>query len=289
MSQKTFRVGGVPEHFNYPWKYALQEGLFKEQTLEVSWQDYPGGTGAMAKDLREDKVDIALMLTEGAIADIIQGNPSKIIGTYVESALIWGVHVNAQSPLQHLSEVDQANFAISRYGSGSHLMAFVLAKQWNWPANSLTFEVVGNFTGAQTALKAHPKQLFMWEKFTTQPTVDLGEWRRIGECPTPWPCFVMVVREEVLENYASEILKIIEVARNTQDQLDRPNTLKFISKQYQLSIEQVTEWFEQTQWLCKAQIQHNTLENTQKILQELKIIEHSVSPNDLCSKYCEII
>ena len=36
----------------------------------------------------------------------------------------------------------------------------------------------------------------MWEKFTTKPLVDTNTFRHIGDCPSPWPCFVIAVREE---------------------------------------------------------------------------------------------
>jgi hypothetical protein len=40
----------------------------------------------------------------------------------------------------------------------------------------------------------------------TKPLVDKGIFRR-GDRPTPWPCFVIAVREEILENI--QIIKSI--------------------------------------------------------------------------------
>ena len=31
------KVGGVPEHFNYPWRLAIEEGLFREEGLSLHW------------------------------------------------------------------------------------------------------------------------------------------------------------------------------------------------------------------------------------------------------------
>jgi len=83
MNLKTLKIGGVPEHFNLPWHQAIEQGLFRNEGLEINWQDYPGGTGAMAKDLRSGDLDVAVLLTEGIVADIVKGNPSKIISVYV--------------------------------------------------------------------------------------------------------------------------------------------------------------------------------------------------------------
>ena len=55
----------------------------------------------------------------------------------------------------------------------------------------------------------------MWERFMTQPLVDKGIFRRIADCPTPWPCFVIAVRNEVLENHPKVIDQILDII-NTQ-------------------------------------------------------------------------
>ncbi|NJL13335.1 MAG: PhnD/SsuA/transferrin family substrate-binding protein [Microscillaceae bacterium] len=176
-SPQNWRVGGVPEHFNYPWRLAQENKLTASQEFDFTWRDYPGGTGAMALDLAEEKLDLALMLTEGAVAAIAKGLPAKIIGVYVESPLTWGIHTHATAPYNSLDEVRQRTFAISRPNSGSHLMAFVLAQTQQWPLTSLDFEVVGNFEGARQALASGKAQLFMWEKYTTAPIVRTGEWK----------------------------------------------------------------------------------------------------------------
>ena len=66
-------------------------------------------------------------------------------------------------------------------------MALVAARQRGAPDPE--FEVVGDLQGARKALKNKEADLFMWEKFTTKPLVDSGEWSRVAEVPTPWPCF----------------------------------------------------------------------------------------------------
>ena len=47
-----FKVGGVPEHFNFPWIKAIEEGRFEKNNISISWKDYFGGTGGMTKALR---------------------------------------------------------------------------------------------------------------------------------------------------------------------------------------------------------------------------------------------
>ncbi len=51
----------------------------------------------------------------------------------------------------------------------------------------------------------------MWEKFTTKWLVDSGEWRRVGECVTPWPCFVVTARNEFIEQHPDALKAMMEV------------------------------------------------------------------------------
>ena len=94
---RPLRVGGVPEHFNTPWHTAIAAGRFDQLGLQIEWQDYPGGTGAMASDLRRGELDLAVLLTEGIVTELHHHSHSKILATYVRTPLTWGVHVHHSS------------------------------------------------------------------------------------------------------------------------------------------------------------------------------------------------
>ena len=79
---KNFKIGGVPEHFNFPWYLALKEKSFQKQNINLRWIDYPGGTGQMNKALRNKEIDMAVILTEGIVRDIINGNDAKIVQVF---------------------------------------------------------------------------------------------------------------------------------------------------------------------------------------------------------------
>ena len=72
---KTVRIGGVPEHFNYAWYIALKNNAFKAQGIDLCWVDCPGGTGQMTEALKQNSIDIAVVLTEGIIKAISDGIP----------------------------------------------------------------------------------------------------------------------------------------------------------------------------------------------------------------------
>ena len=279
---KNVRIGGVPEHFNYAWYLALKQGHFKPHNINVRWNDYFGGTGQMTKALRENEIDIAVILTEGIIKDITEGSPCKIVQVFVESPLIWGIHVAEKSDYKELSELKGQRAAISRFGSGSHLMAYVNALEQGWDAaKDLKFEVVKDLDGAVEALTNENADYFMWEKFTTKPLVDQQTFRRLGDCPTPWPCFVIAVRDEFITNEKETLLAVLEVINSiTAGFKDIPEIDEIISKRYEQKIEDVKNWLALTEWSQKN-IDPSTIEAVQNQLIKLDIISKKLPYNQL--------
>ena len=283
-----FQVGGVPEHFNLPWKKAIEENRFEKQGISISWQDYHGGTGAMTKALRSGDLDIAILLTEGIIADIHRGNPSKIIQFYVKSPLRWGIHVGAKSKFTSVNDLENSRAAISRFGSGSHLMAYVNADNYKWDLAKQKFEVVKNLDGGRAYLADGKADYFLWEKFTTKPFVDNGEFRIIGECPTPWPSFVVAVREELLLTHNTEIEQILKIVNESCSQVKRSdNTVNEIAERYQLKEEDVAVWFNETEWAYNGDLDSETINKVQERLIDLEIIDAKMDFNILCKPFDE--
>lgn len=284
------RIGGVPEHFNLPWHLAIEDGLYAAYDLRLQWQNYGGGTGAMVRDLQDNKLDAAVLLTEGAVADIIKGGNHRILSLYVESPLVWGIHVHNESQHQHASQLEGATFAISRYGSGSHLMAVVDHQLRGWATQNLKFETVGNIEGAREALANNEADAFMWEKYMTQPLVTGGEWRRVGERPTPWPSFVICVRNDVMEanpNLASRLLPpAIKMANQLKNQ---PNAAEIIAGRYNLQVEQAAEWLSQVRWINDRYVPTAMLEEVMEALASVNLIPEEVAVRELCFEQTQLV
>jgi ABC-type nitrate/sulfonate/bicarbonate transport system substrate-binding protein len=268
------KIGGVPEHFNLPWRLSIEERLFNSIGLELHWSDMTGGTGQMIKGLQTGSIDIAVLLTEGITKSILEGLDAKIVNIYVQSPLRWGVHVPVDSDFYSLSDLENGTFAISRFGSGSHLMALVHANQVGWDASKLKFNVVGDVYGGLWALENREADGFLWEKFTTKPFVDQGKCRCIGEVVTPWPCFVIAVRNEILEKHSEVINEMSKIVGNRAFQLKNDaQAIQTFSWRYYLEPEDVKLWLSETIWNYNMNFSEDSFDNTIATLNQLNLIE----------------
>ena len=270
---KRLKIGGVPEHFNLPWRLAIEEGRFKDAGIELHWSDMTGGTGQMIKGLQAGTIDIAVLLTEGISRAILKGLDAKIIAVYVQTPLIWGIHVPVNHGIHDLSDLDGKTFAISREGSGSHLMSFVLAQQQGWDSSALSFNVVGDVYGGLWALSNDEAQGFLWEKYTTQPFVDQGKCKRIGEVLTPWPCFVIAVRNEVLHQEAELLNAILTIIQTRARELkNSSDAAEVIAWRYALKQNEVQQWLNKTEWSYSSDVATVDFEKVISTLGELDLI-----------------
>lgn len=277
---KRFKIGGVPEHFNLPWRNAIEEGAFQSLDVELHWSDMTGGTGQMIKGLQAGSIDIAVLLTEGITRSILQGLDAKILNVYVESPLCWGIHVPVDQSIKELSDLNGKTFAISREGSGSHLMAYVKAQQEKWNLDELKFNVVGDVYGGIWALNNGEAQGFLWEKFTTSPFVGQGKCNLLAEVYTPWPCFVIAVRTELLHSNEGLLREMVSVVQKEAYRLKHlSNSAEQFAWRYALPQEEVQRWLNQTEWNYGKELVHQDFSNVISELFNLGLITENQAAN----------
>ncbi len=268
------RVGGVPEHFNLPWHLAIEEGRFSEKNIAVQWADFKGGTGAMSKALLENKADVCVMLTEGTIAKIVEHQAFKIISKYVDSPLVWGIHSAKENPLNDYKDIYSKNYAISRKGSGSHLMAIVDAYAKREKIDDSQWHIIKNLEGALASLQKKETDVFYWEKYTTKPYVDKGILKRIGEYATPWPCFVIAANNSFIQTHPLALKEMLNVIhRANYNFMHYPGAVSKVSERYAQSISDVEEWFHSTHWSTTPYLAEKTIKNVLFALEKASIIK----------------
>lgn len=273
----NFTVGGVPEHVSLPWYTAIESGRLDD----VDWIDQPSGTGAMVAALADGTLDVAVALTEGMVAGVTAGLDARIIGVAIPSPLQWGVHVATGSELETKADLVGTRAAISRRGSGSHLMTYVMADELDWSLDAdADFVEIGDMDGARAALAAGDAEFFLWDRFMTQPVVDAGEFRRVGVQPTPWPAFVVAARRDVIDEQGPRLARVLAtVADEAASLAARPDLVTLIAERFGLEPDTVAGWVSVTDWAPRdAHLDPGTLAGVQQTLERLGRIDEILEP-----------
>lgn len=264
---KRIRITGVPEHFNCPWTRAASDKLFEAAGVEVKWSNTPGGTGAMVSQVLDNQVDVAVALTEGIISAILSNEAAsmKYCGCFVASSLRWAVVTGAsRSDIRSFADLRERaqqpsgciRVSVSRLGSGSHLMAYLLAQKEGWPLDRLTFVVnkelrsmrgaVQNADAGASGTRQAEADIFMWEWFMTKPYMDSGELKAIGHLDSPWPCFGLLAKQSWLEQpgHREALRTVFRVVTASARQFvnDENQSCEIIAAQFGLTLDDAHAW-----------------------------------------------
>ncbi|CAE7187156.1 hypothetical protein P3342_008682 [Pyrenophora teres f. teres] len=284
----ALRIGFVPEHFSTPLEFAK-----KHFGLEAELLPYPSGTGHMVTALQADEIDMAIGLTEGWIAAIGKAQAAKqdagfrVVGTYVETPLCWAISTGAKRELEGIKDLKGKKVGVSRIGSGSYVMSFVLADQQGWLDTSsgsppFPVEVLNTFANLRDGVNNSTADFFMWEHFTSKKYYDNGEIKRIGEIYTPWSSWKIVATNKLLnpKNGSNSPLK-----PELEDVLDKINkgvkhfeanqeeAVQYISTQLDYSEEDAREWLKTVRFAKDVKgVEKQVVDKTVGILQKAGVL-----------------
>ena len=280
---RVVRVGGVEEPFNLPWLLAFEDDAFAHLNVEVTYSNYAGGTGALVSALEDRVLDLATVLTEGGVTAIGRGSPIRLHSAFVTSPLRWGIHIAGKADQTKVSELKGKKFAISRYGSGSELMAYVLAEQQGWALKDKQFVVVGGLEGAIEALPKRKAHIFLWERFVTAPLVKNGTFKRVGELPTPWPSFYTAVRPGLLDTDRELVDQIVAIVLGYAETLaaNPESTIDMIVERYGMGRRDVRTWLKDTTWPTTRVVDRDALTDVVETMHSLGRIDEIVQPFQL--------
>jgi sulfonate transport system substrate-binding protein len=267
------RVGGVPEHYNAPIHLAL------EIMRDLEFVSFPSGTGAMLESLDKGEIDLAILLTEGVCKHSLTTGRSKILGTFVDNPLPWGVHVKCDGPIGDMeslnNEIENLTFGISRLGSGSHLMAIVHASRLSG-SKLPKFKIVDTMKGARDAMMNGEIDVFLWDITTADVYSRQGVWKVIGTVSGDWPAFVFAISSEISESSLSKINRFIEVLKTqtTGIKNEGPWSVEYLVWKFKISSKQATDFLENIRWTVKREISGRALTEVINTLKVAGIIEN---------------
>lgn len=283
-------VAYIPEHFSTPLFFARDQGYYSEENLEIEFLPVVEGSGRLVKLLNAGEVDIAVGLTEAFVADIAKGNDNySVVGTYVESPLCWAISTGSnRDDITSADSLAGKQIGVSRIGSGSYVMSFVLGLQQKFPAPYFSgFPILHNFQNLRDAVNQKytdengrklDADAFMWEHFTSKKYYDSGEIKRIGEIYTPWPSWVVTVNQTVLDEKKTEIQKFLgAVNKGIAFFLANPEAaVEHISTHLNYSAEDAREWLKTVKFneeIGKKEIDWSrVVENTASVLKTAGVL-----------------
>ncbi|OBA19895.1 periplasmic binding protein-like II [Metschnikowia bicuspidata var. bicuspidata NRRL YB-4993] len=283
-------VAYIPEHFSTPMFLADEKGYYREEGLEIEFFPVIEGSGRLIKLLNDRTVDVAVGLTEAFVADISKGNKLySIVGTYVESPLCWAISTGKnRDDIQSAADLAGSRIGVSRIGSGSYVMSFVLGLQNNFAAPYFSdFKVVHNFQNLRDSVNLKYRsdsgeqvdsEAFMWEHFTSKKYYDSGEIKRIGEIYTPWPSWVFTANQRVFETRKSNLSGFLRaVKKGVAYFLQNPEeAVDHISTHLNYSVDDAREWLTTVKFNEEIGVKpidwHTVVENTAEVLKTAGVI-----------------
>jgi hypothetical protein len=294
------RIGFVPEHFSTPLEFAK-----KHYGLDARLLPYPSGTGHMVTALQAGDIDVGVGLTEGWVAALGKAQEAKqdagfkLVGTYVETPLCWAISAGAKrDELRSVDDLKGKKVGVSRIGSGSYVMSFVLADQQGWldpQASGPPFPVepLDTFLNLREGVNNATADFFMWEHFTSKRYYDNGEIKRIGEIYTPWSSWKIVAKNDLLnptnwsqgdqashpalkEELDDALQKINKGVKHFED--NQEEAVKYISTKLDYSEEDAREWLKTVRFPQEVRgVDDAVVQKTVRILQKAGVLGDTAS------------
>ncbi|KAL8846062.1 MAG: hypothetical protein Q9221_008824 [Calogaya cf. arnoldii] len=276
------RVGYVPEHFSTPLYFA--QTYF---SLSANLIPYPSGTGHMVTALRAGDLDIAIGLTEGWIAAIAKDqhphqtgaseNEFKLVGTYVETPLCWAISTGYdRQDIKDVQGLKSKKVGVSRIGSGSYVMSFVLADRegWDQPFECLPLQT---FEALRKGVNDRTVDFFMWEYFTSKryySSDTLHPINKIGEIYTPWSSWKIVARTPLIDTpEMDQFLEKINAGIKYFGEHEE-EAIHYISNQLDYVEEDAREWMKTVRFAEDAKgVKASVVRETLEMLQKAGVIE----------------
>lgn len=284
------KVGGVTEHFNLPWNLAVEKNSFAALNVDLQWEFFPGGTGVMTAALKSGELDLAILLTEGFVSAASNGLNAKIVKEYITSPLGWGIFTGFKSQFYSVYNRLPKRYAISKIGSGSHLMAMIHAEQRGEKVAAADLVEVRSIDGAIESLTNNESQIFYWEKYTTKPHVENGTLRMIGEFSAPWSSFLIVASNEALTHKREAIRKVLEVINEESKAfVASPTSVTLLQQRFNMNEADALAWLQSTEWSHDYSVRLRSLENAKQALIKIGSVDPELDVKGLCDEALSLI
>ena len=160
-------------------------------------------------------------------------------------------------------------------------MSLAYAKGHGWEPTDKDFIVVNDLAGAVKRLQEPDPAVFLWEKFITASHVHSGLLRRFDEYRPSWPCFVVVARNEVLEEHAGAVQRLLKVVRDqARGLMEKKSAPDMVAQRYGMTVADAKEWFGGVRWNVEGKVDSKALAEACMVMETMGLLERSSSSEE---------
>lgn len=201
----------------------------------------------------------------------------------------WAISTGAQRPeITSVESLKGGKIGVSRIGSGSYVMGFVLADQQGWltsdpkttPSSAspyADFVVLNTFENLRKAVNSGDADFFMWEHFTSKRYYDSGDIRKVGEIYTPWSSWKIVASTQLTQGDQPD--KRLHTLFEKLDQGikyfadNKQEAITYISTELDYSAEDAEEWMKTVKFPTHTEgVDLKVVENTVGTLRKAGVL-----------------
>lgn len=222
----------------------------------------------------------------------------------------WAISTGAgRTEIDSVDSLKGGKIGVSRIGSGSYVMGYVLADQRGWLSPTADvdsgskqgspyadFVVLDTFANLRRAANSGEIDFFMWEHFTSKRYYDAGEIRRVGEIYTPWSSWKIVASTSLISRNGSGTSSPDPRVNDLLDKLNlgirhfnenQDEAVQYISSELDYSEEDAREWLKTVRFPERTQgVDPKVITSTVDILRKAAVLGDGkgMKPLDMIAK-----
>jgi ABC-type nitrate/sulfonate/bicarbonate transport system substrate-binding protein len=256
---------------------ALSKKLYGEMPgAFVEWVVCPEYLEAVTAMLSAGLVDVAVMFSEDAAAQVAASRLLRVCGTFNTVARRWCVLVRRHGAIRRIADLQFVPKLGVPPGFGSKLMLSILGDRLGWSPGQLPQWIEqDSLSEAMSGILSGQIQALLWENSGLIGSTSVEACEALIEVTMPWPSHVFIASRETLRAKTGAVKQLInytnricaEFKENKKD-----TTVKYLQERYNMSAEEAAEWVTSAAWTCQSEVDPATLAGPLEHLQRLEMV-----------------
>jgi sulfonate transport system substrate-binding protein len=154
-------------------------------------------------------------------------------------------------------------------------MSYLLCNKNGFDVSEIDFVTIGGIDNLVESLENEECDIFLWEKFMLKQYVNLNKLEYVETIDTPWPCFMVACRNDVLEENEEGVRGVLKGLFESSKlfKKEREKSIKMIEEKCHLSNEDSEKWFDNVEFSKDGVIDVDVMKNAIDILNQVNVIQ----------------